>query len=260
MQILRPAHLHAGRALDQRLDDDGRELVAVGCDEVARGVEAGGVGELRCTQDRESQRVEDARAEVAATEGERADGVAVIRTAEAEERGLALHALVDPVLEGDLQGLFNRARAVGRVEEVRLVDGHNLGQRLGELHHDGVAVAQHGGVRAALELRDERVVEFGDPMAERRHPERGDRIEVAAAFGVDDVAAVGAVHHDRRVLGVRVHLGEPVPHDVGVALRPLLVAHAADATTRPHAHDLANGISTRVRRPIGRYLGAQIRG
>ena len=70
---------------------------------------------------------------------------------------------------------------------MRVVDRHDPGERLGELDHDLVAVAEHRGVRAPRELAGERVVELGDGVAERRDPERGDGVEVAAAVDVDDV-------------------------------------------------------------------------
>ena len=47
----------------------------------------------------------------------------------------ARRAEVRPVLERDLQRLLDRRRAVGRVEEVRVVDGHDPGERLRELDH-----------------------------------------------------------------------------------------------------------------------------
>ena len=62
-------------------------------------------------------------------------------------------AAVRPVLERDLQRLLDRGGAVGREEEVRVVDGHDARQRLGQLDDDAVAVAEHGRVRAAVELR-----------------------------------------------------------------------------------------------------------
>ena len=73
--------------------------------------------------------------------------------------------LVGPVLERDLQRLLHRGRAVGRVEEVRVVDGHHARERLGQLDHGAVAVAEHRGVRAELELLAQRVVELGDAVA-----------------------------------------------------------------------------------------------
>ena len=94
-------------------------------------------------------------------------------------------APVRPVLERDLQRLLDRGGAVGREEEVRVVDRHDARQRLGQLDHDAVAVAEHRGVRAAVELVAEGVVELGDAVAERVDPQRRDGVEVAAAVDVD---------------------------------------------------------------------------
>ena len=98
---------------------------------------------------------------------------------------------VHPVLERDLQRLLDRRRAVGRVEEVRVVDRDDARQRLGQLDDDAVAVAEHRRVRAAVELLADRVVELGDAVAERVDPERRDRVEVAAAVDVDELVALG---------------------------------------------------------------------
>ena len=79
-------------------------------------------------------------------------------------------------------------------------------------------------MRAAVELRADRVVELGDVVAERVDPERRDRIEVAAPVDVDQLVAVTAFDQDGRVLGVRVHLREAVPDHGGVARDPFVVS------------------------------------
>ena len=72
---------------------------------------------------------------------------------------------VDPVLERDLERLLDRHRAVGGEEEVGLVHGHDGGERLGQLDHDRVAVAEHGRVRHLGRLRGQGAVELGDARA-----------------------------------------------------------------------------------------------
>ena len=129
-------------------------------------------------------------AEAAVADRERADGVAVVRAAEREELRAPGDAAVGPVLERDLQRLLDRGRAVGREEEVRVVDRHDARQRLGQLDDHDVAVAEHGGVRAALELGAHRVVELGHVVAERVDPERRDGVEVATAVDVDQLVAL----------------------------------------------------------------------
>ena len=82
---------------------------------------------------------------------------------------------------------------------MRVVDGHDRGQGLGQLDHDAVAVAEHRRVRHAVELVAERVVELGHAVAERRDPQRRDGVEVAAAVDVDELVALGALDDDRRL-------------------------------------------------------------
>ena len=89
--------------------------------------------------------------------------------------------------------------------------GHPLGQRLGQLDHDPVAVAEHRRVGDLVELVADRLVELGHPVAERGDPQRRDGVEVAAALDVDQLAALGRADDDRRVVGVGRHLREPVP-------------------------------------------------
>ena len=91
---------------------------------------------------------------------------------------------------------------------------------------DPVAVAEHRRVGAPRSSWSrERGVELGDPVAERRDPQRRDRVEVAAAVDVDQLAALGALDDHRRVLGVSRHLGEAVPDDGRIAAGPLGGAH-----------------------------------
>ena len=68
---------------------------------------------------------------------------------------------------------------------MRVVDGHDARERLGELDHDAVAVAEHGGVRAAVELRAQGVVELGHAVTEGVDPQRRDGVEVATTVDVD---------------------------------------------------------------------------
>ena len=135
-------------------------------------------------------------------------------------------AEVRPVLERDLQRLLDRRRAVGRVEEVRLVHRNDAGERLRQLDHDAVPVAEHRGVRAELELLADRVVELGDAVAERVDPQRRDRVEVAAAVHVDELVALRPVDDDRVVRRERRHLREAVPHDGGITGDPVVGSHS----------------------------------
>ena len=220
------AELHARRALHERLDDHGRDLGAVprrpSSHATSKHAGSSNAG-ARSTGKRSG--IEDVGAEAVVADRERADRVAVVRAAEREERA-ARRAEVRPVLERDLQRLLDRGRAVGGVEEVRVVDRARPGQRFRELDHRAVAVAEHRRVRAELELLADRVVELGDAMAERVHPQRRDRVEVAAAVDVDELVALGPVDDDRVVLGERRHLREAVPHDGGITGDPVVGSHS----------------------------------
>ena len=94
------------------------------------------------TQHGESQWIEDVGAEAPSADRETPDSVPVVGVAEREVRGLALDTEVDPVLEGDLEGLLDGCGAVRGEQEVRVVDRDDLGKRLGQLDHDSVAVTR----------------------------------------------------------------------------------------------------------------------
>jgi len=141
--VARFAQLHAGGTLDQRLDDDCGQRGTALVDHPAGLVEAARRAERRRPHDWEPQRVEDVGPEAAVTQGEPTDSVAVIGATERQVAGATGDPLVRPVLEGDLQRLLDSRCAVGGEEEVRLIDRHDLSQRLGQRDHDAVAVAEH---------------------------------------------------------------------------------------------------------------------
>ena len=155
----------------------------------------------------------------------------IVIVAEGEVPGASAHAFVHPVLERDLQCLLDRSRAVGREQEVRLVDRHDRREVLRELDDHAVAVAEHRRMGDAVDLLAQRRVELGVVVAEGRDPDRGDRVEVAAAVDVDDLVALRVIDDDGRVVRVRRHLREAVPDHRRVTRHPLVVlTHAADAT------------------------------
>ena len=125
---------------------------------------------------------------------------------------------VDPVLEGDLEGLLHRRGPVGGEED-------SGGRRPGTTAASASAsstttvlpLPSRVRVGDAVELPAQGGVELGDPVAEGGDPERGDGVEVAAAVDVDELATLGVVDDDRGVVGVGGHLGEAVPDDGGVA-------------------------------------------
>ena len=109
---------------------------------------------------------------------------------------------------------------------MRVLDRDDSRECFRELDDGSVPVPEHGGVRAEVELPADRVVELRNAMTERGHPERGDRVEIAATVDVDELVAFGVIDDDRTGVGVGRHLREAVPHDRGVALDPRVVRHA----------------------------------
>ena len=105
-----------GRALDQRLDDHRRDLVAVGGEQRAR---ASAASPARDGVGLEQQRPVGGVEEVDAADRDRADRVAVVGLAELDEGGAAgvLAAALGLVLEGHLQRDLDRGRAGVRVED-----------------------------------------------------------------------------------------------------------------------------------------------
>ena len=115
--------------------------------------------------------------------------------------------------------------------------GTTGGQRLGQLDHDPVAVAEQGGVGDPVELVADGLVELGHAVAEGGDPERRDGVEVAPPVDVDELPALGALDDDRPVVGVGGHLGEAVPHDGGIAGDPAVVVgilgHGLERSSSP---------------------------
>jgi hypothetical protein len=243
----RRAHPHACGRLDQRLDDDGGELGGVLVHHGGGGLEAPGVVERGGPEHREAQRREEVRAEAPVPDRHGADGVAVIGAAECEEAGAARLAAVGPVLKGHLDRLLERAGAVGGEHHVRARDRRHARQLLGQLHDDPAAVAQHRAVRDPSQLLQQGRVELGDTVAEGVDPERRDGVEVGVALDVDQVAALGRLHDDRRVLGEGRHLGEPMPDDRAVALDPALVSPLPGrGAHRPHMRGVVSRTISRL--------------
>ena len=98
-------------------------------------------------------------------------------------------APVDPVLEGDLERLLDRHRAVGGEEEVGVVDRAPPAARASASSTTTVLpLPSMVRVGDLARLGGQRGVELGDAVAERVDPEGGDRIEVAAPVDVDQLA------------------------------------------------------------------------
>ena len=242
----------------------------MGADHRHRGVGPARIVVARCAQDLEPQRVEHVGAESAGPHRDRPDGVAVVRAAESEVAGPGVNSLVRPELEGDLDGLFHGGGAVGGEQEMGFAHRHHRGEGLGELDGDPVAVPEQGAVRHPVDLFPQGLVELGDTMTDRGHPQRRDGIEVSIAFHVDEFVALGGVDDHRLVLGVHRHLGEAVPHDGRIAVHPSMShggAHGEGPGGLVHPASLAPSGSSilrrrhcSMRRPMGVEGGPSTKG
>ena len=79
-------------------------------------------------------------------------------------------------------------------------------------------------------LGHQRGIELGDPVPQCVDPEGRDRIEVAPAVDIDQLASLGPVDDEGRVGGVGLHLREAVPHHGGIALDPLVSSRTCGFT------------------------------
>ncbi len=114
---------HAGRALHEWLEHDGGERVGVSVDRVSTASSAhAGSSYPGDAVHVESQRIEHLRAEPTGAERDRADRVPVVRVPECEVGPSSVLPLVRPVLEGDLQGLLDGGRAIGREQQMRIAN------------------------------------------------------------------------------------------------------------------------------------------
>ena len=131
-----------------------------------------------------------------------------------------MHPLVPPILEGNLQRLLHGGRPIRREQEHRVVYRHHTSQRLGQLNHRPVPIAEKSRVRHPLQLILHGQVELGHPMTQRGDPQAGNRIQVSTTIHADQLAPLGPLHYHRTVRRVRSHLSEAVPHSASVSLHP----------------------------------------
>jgi hypothetical protein len=216
-QVARRVDEHAGGALDERLDDQRRDLLFVAGEDP---LQVGRVARLRRVG-LEEQRTVGRVEEVDAADRDRADRVAVVGLAQVDEGGApaVLAAALLLVLEGHLQGDLGRGRARLRVEDAREATGRELDQLRGQLGRTGVGEAEHGRVRDPVELLAHGRVDAGMAMPVDVAPERGDAVDVAVPLVVDEIRSLGALDNQRLFLDPALLLGERVPEVVLVELR-----------------------------------------
>ena len=120
-------------------------------------------------------------------------------------------AAVDPELERHLERHFDRAGAVGAVEETVQPFGDVGGEPLRELDRRGMPGAEKGAVLQPLRLAPDRLYDVRMPVAVNDRPERGHAVDVLTAVPVDEAVALGAVDDQPWLAFVASHRGEWVP-------------------------------------------------
>ncbi len=117
--------------------------------------------------------------------------------------------------------------------------------RFREFDRERVRETEHRGVRHAVQLRADRLVELGHTVAVHVAPQRGGAVEVAPPVGIDQLASL-ASHDDRRSLLLPgTLLGEGVPQHGVIAAAEIVAVrpgHGPNATGA--GPDRACGCST----------------
>ena len=193
-----------------------------------------------------AQHVEDERPErlveaLDAADRDRAERVAVVGVAQRHEAGAParLHALLLPVLEGDLQRDLDRGRAVVAEEHAREPGGRDRDELRGELDRRHRRQPEQGRVRDLVELLVDARAQGRVVVAVQVHPERGDAVEVAVPLGVDQVVALAALDHHGLAVQPLAHLRERVPERA-------LVARLQVARALAHRRSSAKAATTRA--------------
>ncbi len=125
-------------------------------------------------------------------DAESAEGVAVVALVHADEGFFFGATDVVPVLDGNFEGGFDGAGAVGGEEDVAVGGGHEVGEGLGELKNVGVGHAAGDGVLESGGLLLDRFYDLGVVVAEGAGPPAGDGVEVSGALVVEEVDAFAA--------------------------------------------------------------------
>jgi hypothetical protein len=228
-QVAPRVHEDAGGPLHQGLDDDSRHAARVRFQEPAH---VRGIARLRLPGV-EEQRAERRVEEVDAAHRDRADGVAVVGVAQADEAGPLRLAAVLPVLERDLDGHFGRRRAVVRVEDALKPRGRQLGQALGELDGGRMREPEHGRVGDAVELGAHGRVDDRVAVPMDVAPQGGDAVDVGVSVGVVERGAGRALDQQGLLARPPALLRERMPEVAAVGVGEGGGVHGPEARWRP---------------------------
>ncbi len=186
---------HAGRALDQGLDDEGGRVFVVFFEPAGQGGGSalGHVGgrfarpraariRARHGGTQAHQRRVGFAEQRDVGDGKCAHGLAVVAAGHADETVLARAPGVAPVVRAHLERDLGGTRAVAAVEG--MAQAGECGQALRQLHHRRVREAGEHDVVEAVELVLERGADGRVVVAEEVDPPGGDRVEITPAFVV----------------------------------------------------------------------------
>ena len=231
LEVAGGVDFHAGGAEAEGFEDDGSELVGVLGDDGAAGLEAvgvvgGGVGEWEFGGVGDDVAVGFVEG-VDKADAEGAEGVAVVALVHADEGFFFGSADVVPVLDGDFEGGFDGAGAIGGEEDVAVGGGHEVGEGFGEFEYVGVGHAAGDGVLEGGGLLLDGVDDLGVVVAEGAGPPAGDDVEVSVvvlveevdAFAADDVGEVAGLNGGEGGVGV-----EEVAHGISFWVRVMRVS------------------------------------
>jgi hypothetical protein len=225
-EIRRVVHRHAGRALHERLDDDGREARRALLEQRAH--RGDGRIDARHGRRRDHVRVADQRVVGVLEEGdighaERTDRFAVVAVREAGEFAFLVLSAIAPEVKAHLQRDFDRRRAIRREKCMTERALRKRRKTLGQFDGWGVRAAREHRVFERVELILQRAVDIVVRVAEEIDPPRTDRIEIAVALRIVEPRALAARdRHERHAL-VMFHLGARMPHGRERAGNPVLI-------------------------------------
>ncbi len=216
---------HAARALDERLDDEGGDLVVARGEDGAQrvggfdraldaaealvvGVARGKGGHQALAQERRVCVAKDRHVGHA----QRAHGLAVVAALQREEARFFRPAAIGPRVERHLERDLGRRGAVGSEEGVPERSGCEPGEPFGELDGAGMGEPGEHHVLEGVELFAQRRVDRRVRVAEEVDPPRAHRIEIAATVEVVQPGSLAARDGHQREALVGLHLRAGMPH------------------------------------------------
>ncbi len=236
---------HAGRALDQRLDDHPGDLLVFGEQQPLQVLEALAstavallaVGAAEAVRPLDLEAVEEDRpvdgaVEVAAAHRQGADGFAMVGVGQGDEAGLLAHADLLPVLETHLQRHLHRRGAVVGEEDPGQSRRRQRAEAGRQFHGGLVGEAGEDVVGNLAGLLGKGAVEARVVVAEEVDPPGGDAVEDAVAVVVDQVAPLTAGDGQRRQGLVVLLLGAGVPDMGGVEFQQFFFGHGLNSPRR----------------------------